>query len=1109
MAPDDVDALLEDCLLERPATAWAARVEAACAEHPGLAAELRRRFEKLASLGLLAAPFDDPLPDRLGHYRLLRRLGGGGMGVVYEAHDERLQRRVALKVIRNAELYFAGARERFAREMLAASRLDHPNVCPIYDAGEIDGVPYLTMRYIEGDSLATRLDARRRALESPISPPGGDSARFEAVVMTEKLARALHAAHDAGLVHRDVKPGNVIVDRTGEPMLLDFGLARAVEPSAPGLTRTGERLGTPAYMAPEQVTGRRAADRRTDVYSLGATLYECLTLHHPHESSSPEELYHKIVAEPPPDPRRFAPGLDGELCVVVGKALQKRPEDRFATAAEFADELRRICQHEPIRSRRPSAWLRVLRWSQRNPTAAGVLTATFIGLTTSLALLYWSVHAERRVRQASTEYRALALLQAAGDCEDLDPQRALRYAREALRLDDDERIVARTQEILFDLRAHAVVSPDPASYAAFSPDSNFVVTTRPGAQARLFRRAHSNWREVELPDPDWRTGNATLPAVAFSADANELLLTGHGSTSRRYSLRSTPPRALEPPPRTGRPRFHPDPGDPRLLLVQVAEAITSVWARDGDAIHHLADLPHAEPRGCFWYDAGFLPNGCIVAGGKLWDTDYRELSVLPSPAAESINAVLVGTDHFVFTSSENHLTACDLDGRLLAHADLPFRHDHDFIDVDLDRGGTRLLVARAGQLSVLDAHSLIEVEQWTAAAVSRVREGWHARFAPDGRRIAASDGYGRIKLWSVQGTQLDEFAAHGMVARLEWTPDGRGLLAVSGPSVRVWHLSMHRGVPAYSGLGDADAAVSANGDTVVFTASHAGTVWVCDARGTPRMDPIAIDFGTPHLRFIADDRVVIGSQRRSRFSVLDLAGGAARVHELQAPRPLGNCPPLLLADGTWLLPSRRRIFRWRPNADPEQVAVGPTLHLAAAPDGSAVAFGGFSQSLGAQLWSTERGVLRNRWSAPVALTVRFVAFTRDGRHLLAAGNDGTARLWPLQQTEESAEDVFAGHQAPLVCACLSVDETRIATAANDGTIRIWDRATRRATLRLRHSGVRRIAFTSSGQLVSAGSDGTVRWWWLDVAPLRSALRGLDIEPLTDEERLPVRHLLDG
>jgi serine/threonine protein kinase len=210
---DRIDELLAACL-EEPTARQDERIEAICAREPVLATELRRRYSRLVELGMIDASSAprERAPEQLGHYRLLRRIGGGGMGVVYEARDEKLNRRVALKIIRRDQSFFAGSRERFAREMQAASRFDHANLCPIYEAGEIDGVPYIAMRYVEGHSLAALLEARRseRASASTSSRSSSGRRRLEAtLLLIEKLARALHAAHEAGLVHRDVKPANV------------------------------------------------------------------------------------------------------------------------------------------------------------------------------------------------------------------------------------------------------------------------------------------------------------------------------------------------------------------------------------------------------------------------------------------------------------------------------------------------------------------------------------------------------------------------------------------------------------------------------------------------------------------------------------------------------------------------------------------------------------------------------------------------------------------------------------------------------------------------------------------------------------------------------------
>jgi HEAT repeat protein/serine/threonine protein kinase len=265
------------------------------------------------------------LPEQFGRYRILKKLGQGGMGTVYLAQDGELQRSVALKVPLFSE-EDQQARARFRREAQAAATLRHPNLCPVYDVGEIDGIHYLTMAYIEGRPLSAVLRGSR-----PLS-------QRQAALLLRKLAAALREAHSHGIIHRDLKPANVLLDRSGEPVITDFGLARRAVPGDVRLTKSGAILGTPAYMAPEQVSGTSEVGAVSDLYALGVILYELLTGRLPFDGPVAAVLGQIMVTEPDP-PRLHRPDLDPGLEAICLKAMAKKVPDRYASMGELHDAL--------------------------------------------------------------------------------------------------------------------------------------------------------------------------------------------------------------------------------------------------------------------------------------------------------------------------------------------------------------------------------------------------------------------------------------------------------------------------------------------------------------------------------------------------------------------------------------------------------------------------------------------------------------------------------------------------------------------------------------------------------------------------------------------------
>jgi tetratricopeptide (TPR) repeat protein len=316
-----------------------------------------------------------PLPTVPG-YEILRELGRGGMGVVYQARQTKLDRLVALKMILAGE--YAGSEQvsRFRSEAEAVARLQHPNIVQIHEVGEHEGQPYFALEYVEGGSLAQRL--------AGMLPPAREAAQ-----LVETVARAVDYAHQRGIIHRDLKPANVLLTPDGLPKITDFGLAKRLDIS-PGQTQSGEILGTPSYMAPEQTLGQsQVVGPAADTYALGAILYEAMTGRPPFKGETALETLEQVRSLEPVPPRRLQPKLPPDLETICLKALAKAPGQRYASARDLADDLRRFLNGEPIRARPVGLAERLWRRCRRNPVVAGLLAASLMLLIGGFAGVTW------------------------------------------------------------------------------------------------------------------------------------------------------------------------------------------------------------------------------------------------------------------------------------------------------------------------------------------------------------------------------------------------------------------------------------------------------------------------------------------------------------------------------------------------------------------------------------------------------------------------------------------------------------------------------------------------------------------------------------------------
>lgn len=462
---------LADEITERLQRGEEVDLDAYDARHPEWTATVRSLMpvlREMAELGrVLAAEADGPAqsgtgpgpaggPRVLGDFRVLREVGRGGMGLVYEAEQLSLGRRVALKVLPLAAAMDPRALQRFQLEAQAAAWLQHPRIVPVYAVGSLGDVPYYAMQFIEGASLAELVNELRRlegleTREAPISsrsggvgalargllagrfapvepeadgppvdpsaatatdtrPPSGAVARGRDYARTVaqlgvQAAEALEYAHAQAILHRDVKPANLLLDRRGALWVTDFGLAR-LPGDGGGLTHTGDVVGTLRYMSPEQALARRAlVDRRTDVYSLGATLYELLTLAPAVTGSDREELLRRMVEHDPVPVRRLNPAVPADLANVVTKALSKDPAGRYETAQHMADDLRRFLEGRPVAARRVGLAARTWRWCRRRPLPAGLIGGLALTLVAGFAGITWSWRDALRQRDLMVNVR--------------------------------------------------------------------------------------------------------------------------------------------------------------------------------------------------------------------------------------------------------------------------------------------------------------------------------------------------------------------------------------------------------------------------------------------------------------------------------------------------------------------------------------------------------------------------------------------------------------------------------------------------------------------------------------------------------------------------------
>jgi hypothetical protein len=472
-------------------------------------------------------------------YEILGELGRGGMGVVYKARHLALNRLVALKMILSGAHAGPTALARFRTEAEAAAQVQHPNFVQIYEVGEYDGLPFFSLEFVDGRSLAEVIGGKPQ-------PPR------QAAEMVETLARAVHAVHEHGLVHRDLKPANVLLTSGGVPKITDFGLAKRLD-TRDGRTQSGDVLGTPIYMAPEQASGRiHLIGPHTDLWSLGVILYEMLTGRPPFQAPTGVEVVMQVIEHEPLSPSRLQPALPRDLVTVCLKCLEKDPKKRYPTARALADDLRRFLDGEPIQARPVGRVQRLVKWARRRPAVAALLAVSALA---AVALLVggWAYNV-RLADRAEESRRLLVRLNVAEGARLLDEGQwfgALAWFTEALQRDAghperEEMHRVRLASVLVgcptlkQLWSHAGA----VRSARFSSDGRRVVTAGADGTARVWDAATG----APVGQPLGHDGPVLF--AEFSADGGKVVTAADDGTARLWA--ATTGAALTPPLRHGK-----------------------------------------------------------------------------------------------------------------------------------------------------------------------------------------------------------------------------------------------------------------------------------------------------------------------------------------------------------------------------------------------------------------------------------------------------------------------------------------------------------------------------------------------------------------------------
>ena len=1004
-----------------------------------------------------------PVPlTRVAEYELIKEVGRGGMGVVFKARHVRLNRIVALKMIRGGALANSDELQRFEKEAAAAAQLQHPNIVALFEVSNYNQQPFLSMEYIGGTSLSERVSL------GPLS--GRRAAEY-----LELTARAVHYAHTRGIIHRDLKPANVLLDENDQPKVTDFGLAKQMTARS-DQTRTGAVLGTPSYMSPEQAAGSKDIGPGSDVYSLGAILYELITGKPPFTGETALQTLNLVTEQDPIPPSVLNPSVDRDLETICLKCLEKTSGRRYDSAESLADDLHRYLDGDAITARRVSFVGRAFKWCKRNKGLA--LAAAAIALTFGLFLSYswYETYHEKDLRNQAELAREEAMRAREIAANRLEAMRHLLYlsemrqAQQTMRRADIEgalRILnehwqpkaeqrdLRDWEWYFlkdrcDARLTFGSHQGRAFAVAYRPDGKQLASAggelnRPGDIKIWHVRSGKLLRTL--------TGHAnTITALAYHPEKNLLASASYDKTIKLWNLDTGD--------EIDTLRGHADnvydiafsaTGD------RLASASHDLTVRLWDYERHVRD-PEGSVRILKGHDApvttlAFHPDGKLLASGsrdhliKLWNLNTYLVEKTLSGHQGEVKALAYAADGKFLVSGGG---LRNKSGQVIVwNTETGKVHaNHD----GLSDSVLHVAISKDGKVAAGGADGILRI--WNPKRSSEAlsfradpQSVSNVAFSPDGLTLASAGLSGRVSLWnSSAGSETLNLAAAGDLETVAFSPKG-SLVAAAG--LRQGPPTGPRGVVIAWDLDNPERPH-------VVTGHRSGVFG------------LAFSPDGKHLASGGEDRVVrIVDFRQPELEPVLLEGHIAQVYAI-AYRPDGK---LLASAGE---DETIRLF------DPATGKLDKTLTghttgvrcLAFSPNGQWLASGSYDKSI--RLWDLVNGI-SYRLDGHTG-TINAVVFSPDGAMLASASSDKSIRVWDVAKRAETFK--LEGTPGAVQSLAYHPGGRRLVSIGTDRMIRLWDVVTRQEILEFEeHLGnLKAVAFSADGRSLAGAGPGVVRVW---------------------------------